>query len=332
MAFAIIAAPGASGSSLFSIIELFSIANQISSNTRTRQTTPLFNTTLCTLEGEAIFSSGISIAPEKSVTEIASADLLYIAPPGISSEKELTLHTAQWNNMVAWLQTEHTRFRTIASHCSGTFILAQAGLLTGGRATTAWWLCDMLVRNHPELEVDTDAIVLQSGKCCTAAGTSAYQDLGLELLRQLAGSDTSRLAAKYLMTDRQRRSQSSYRLDLPDRSNGSDLVPQARQWIKENLAHDFKIDDLASALEIRPRTLLRRFQQHTGGTPLALVQSMRMERSKILFETTDLPTDTIARRCGYRDESAFRRVFKRHCGLSPKEYRLRFRAKPDHSE
>lgn len=322
----IAAPPSAAGASLFGVIEFFAAANRII--TSTQQPISLFNLTLCSLGGEPIKSSeGIAIAVETALRDISKADLLYIAPPSISSRNELILHTRQWREIVAWLGSEHDRFETIASHCSGSFLLAQAGLLDGGCATTAWWLADLLATEHPEIQVDPDAIVVQSGKYITGAGTGAYQDLSLELLHQLAGPSVCRLTAKYLMADRQRRSQSAYRLDLPAKTDSHEFMSQARLWIKGNLANDFKIEDLANALNTHPRTLLRRFQQHAGSTPQALVQAMRIERGKVLFETTELAAHVIARRCGYQDESAFHRAFKKHCGLSPREYRLRFGSK-----
>lgn len=322
----ILATPNAAGASLFGVMELFSAANRIICSTG--QPSALFNTTLCSLAGTAITTSeGITISVKNAIEDTPRADLLYIAPPSISSDNELEQQSLQWHETVSWLASEHHRFDSIASHCCGSFLLAQCGLLDGGGATTAWWLSELLATRHPEISVDPNAIIVRSGKCITAAGTGAYQDMALDLLRQLAGTSISRLTAKYLMADRQRRSQSAYRLDLADHSQADALITQARVWIKKNLANDFKIDELASALHTSPRTLLRRFQEHSGNTPQALVQSMRIERSKVLFETTNLAVDAIARRCGYRDESAFRRVFKRYCGLSPREYRLRFSAK-----
>lgn len=326
---AILAAPNAAGTSLFGTMELFAIANRIIRSTGS--SAALFNTTLCSLGGASVKSlEGIEISIAGAIENIAQADLLYVAPPSIGSKDELALQRQHWADTATWLTSEHQRYHHIASHCCGSFLLAQAGLLAGGSATTAWWLSDLLAAEYPDIRVDHNAIVVQSGRCTTAAGTSAYQDMALGLVSQLASPSVGRLTSKYLMADRQRHSQSAYRLDLNDGNASDELVSQARVWIKKHLAIDFKIDDLARALAVSPRTLLRRFQQHAGYSPQTLVQTMRVERSKVLFETTDLPLADIARRCGYLDESAFRRVFQRYCGLSPKAYRLRFKGSCSH--
>jgi transcriptional regulator GlxA family with amidase domain len=325
---AILAAPNVAGSSLFGTAEFFAAANRIILSTS--QPAKQFNITLYSLDGAPVKSiEGVDIAVSAAIGSLPRADLLYLAPPSISSKQELTAQSHVWADTVSWLRSEHERYHTIASHCCGSFLLAQTGLLTGGRATTAWWLSELLAAEHPELEVDHDAIVVRSGKCVTAAGTGAYQDLALAMLREFAGTSVYRLTSKYLMADRQRRSQSAYRLTTESRSSQDELVIQARCWIKKHLSNDFKIGDLASALNASPRTLLRRVQQHTGGSLQALIQAMRIEHSKVLFETTALPLTNIARRCGYHDESAFRRVFKQFCAVSPNEYRLRFNPKHD---
>lgn len=324
---AILATPNAAGASLFGVMEVFAVANRVIRSTGAP--TALYRTTLCSIDGAPVKSlEGPEISGATAIKSIARADLLYLSPPSVSSKSELNVQRQHWTGIAAWLASEHHRYTGVASHCCGSFILAQAGLLADGHATTAWWLSDLLAAEYPDIQVDDAAIVVQSGKCTTAAGTSAYLDAALELLRQCAGASVARLTAKYLMTDRQRHNQSAYRLELPGGSTTDDLISHARLWIKRHLSTDFKIDELAKALAVSPRTLLRRFQQQTGASPQTLVQTMRVERSKILFETTDLPLADIAKRCGYLDESAFRRVFKRYCGMSPRDYRLRFRGHP----
>ncbi len=326
---AILAAPNVSAASLFGAAEMFAAANRVILSTA--QPTGLFNVSLCSMSGAPVMTSGgVVISIPTALENLQHADLLYIAPPSIHSKSELGQQTQAWAKVVAWLQSEHERYSCIASHCCGSFILAQSGLLGGGQATSAWWLNNVLAAEHPDIAVDPDAIVVRSDRYVTAAGTSAYQDLIIEFIREFAGPSVSRLTAKYWMTDRQRRSQSAYRLAADSGPGQDELAEQARRWIKKHLSTNFKIDDLAHALNTTPRTLLRRMQEHTGDSVQSLIQKIRIEHSKVLLETTDLKLQSIARRCGYLDESAFRRVFKRHCGMSAREFRLRFNAKRDY--
>lgn len=317
----LLATPMTAGASLFGMQELFASANRILASTASQAAN--FSVTLTSVTGDAIHSmEGTAIAVAAAIGDTKPGDLLYIAPPSIGSPEDLRQQRRLWRETVEYLAGNHGKHRFIASHCCGSFLLAEAGLLHGGEATTAWWLTDTLASEFPAITVQPDAIVVQSGRCYTAAATSAYLDLGLELLRELSGPAISRLVAKYLMADRQRHSQAPYRL-RPD--TGADpLVNRACQWMKRHLAEDFRIEDLARELGTSSRTLIRHFQLSSGQSPLAILQHLRIDKSKMLLETTGLGLNEVVRRCGYRDESAFRRIFTQHCGLSPREFRLRF--------
>jgi transcriptional regulator GlxA family with amidase domain len=126
-----------------------------------------------------------------------------------------------------------------------------------------------------------------------------------------------------MMMDNQRTSQAPYAI-LSEYQSQDPVVNKAEQWLRKNLHKEFKVEDIASHVAVSPRTLIRRFQNSLQESPQSLTQKLRIEKSKILLETTQLSLGEIIRRCGYQDESAFRRLFKRHCALSPREYRRRF--------
>ncbi len=322
---AVLALPNAAGASLFGVLEIFSTANRILHSTG-RQS-HLFNTVLCSIDGEAVTSSmATRLEVTASVKEINRPDLIYIAPPAISSSTELLAQQSGWGPILDWLRACHEGV-TLATHCSGSFVLANAGLLQGHRATTAWWLCDIMAQQYPDITVDRNALIVRSGRYLTAGGSSAYQDAALALIRALSDDSTARLTAKYWMADLNRLDQSAFRLESNRGGEALDLLKRARYWIKQHLASEISIADMAEALDTTPRSLLRHLRKEADCSPQTLIQSMRVARSKVLLETTDLAVSDIAQRCGYTDESAFRRVFQRHCGLSPHNYRTRFNAK-----
>ena len=171
--------------------------------------------------------------------------------------------------------------------------------------------------------LDADAICTQSHNIICGAGTTSYQDVCLAILEKFAGKHFARLVAKYMMVDNQRRSQAPYAI-LSLIESDDRVVNKAENWIRANLAKDFRIEDVASEVAVSPRTLIRRFQNTLGETPQTFTQKLRIEKCKTLLETTQLRFGEIVQRCGYNDESAFRRLFKRHCQLSPRDYRRRF--------
>ena len=231
-----------------------------------------------------------------------------------------------WGPILDWLPSCHNCV-SLATHCSGSFVLADAGLLQGHRATTAWWLSDILIEQYPDITVDRDALLVRSGRYLTAGGSSAYQDAALALIREFCDDSTARLTTKYWMADLNRLDQAAFRLEPNGGGEPQDLLKRTRHWIKQHLASEISIADMAEAMNTTPRSLLRHLRKEADCSPQALVQSVRVARSKVLLETTELAVSDIAQRCGYGDESAFRRVFRRHCGLSPRNYRARFNAK-----
>jgi transcriptional regulator GlxA family with amidase domain len=178
-------------------------------------------------------------------------------------------------------------------------------------------------KNYPRLTVDADAGCTQAGKFLCGAASFSFQDVSLAIIEKYAGKHFARLVAKYMMLDNQRQSQAPYAI-LTLFESSDPLVNKAEQWIRANLSRDFRIDEVASEVAVSPRTLIRRFQKSLGESPQSFTQKLRIEKCKALLETTQMSFSEIVLRCGYSDESAFRRLFKRLCDLSPREYRKRF--------
>ncbi|WP_269618118.1 GlxA family transcriptional regulator [Zhongshania sp. BJYM1] len=319
----ILAVDGAMAGGLVGTRDLFMVANMIAKNTA-KSAAPLFDVRFVSLDGRSIeCANGCRMDVDGSVEEVRSGDTLFSPGFMIPKAASVSENILRWGEHVDWLREYGRDLELIATNCSGSFALAEAGLLEGGRATTAWWLQSEMQRRYPTIQVDTDAICVYSGNVLSGAGSSSFFDVGLSVIEKYAGKPFARLLAKYMMLDSQRHTQAPYAiLSLFDSSD--DLVNKSEQWIRSNLARDFKIEDLAASMAVSPRTLIRRFQSAIGESPQGLTQKLRIERSKILLETTQLRFSEIVQRCGYQDESAFRRLFKRYCQMTPREYRQRF--------
>lgn len=319
----VIALPYSSGTSIMGVVDVFSIANIISARINESEE-PLFRIRVISADGEPVTcSNGHRISADGCLQDIEPDDLVFVSAFMVAGRRELERAVKSWQPVLPWLAEQGPNQALIATNCSGSFLLAEAGLLDGKVATTAWWLLKPFRERYPKVILDRDTICTRSGNMLLGAGTTSYHDVCLAMLEQYAGKHFARLAAKYLMVDNQRRSQAPYAI-LSLNDSDDKVVNRAEAWIRTNLSRDFKIEQVAEAVAVSPRTLIRRFQTALGETPQSFTQILRIEKCKVLLETTQLSFSEIVQRCGYNDESAFRRLFKRHCQLSPRDYRRRF--------
>lgn len=319
----IVALNNASGASVMGVIDLFGIANRISHRINETEE-PLFKLRIMSVDGTAVrCSNGYSIPADGRLEDIEATDIVYLCAFAIATRQEVNAMLEYTEVLTPWLSQQGPRQATLATSCSGSFPLAQAGLLNGKQATTAWWLSKYFTEHFPKVHFDPDAICSVADNILCGAGTTSYQDVCLAIVERYAGKHFARLTAKYLMIDNQRRSQTPYAI-LSLIENDDRVVAKAEGWIRNNLARDFRIDEVADFVAVSPRTLIRRFQNSLSETPQSFTQKLRIEKCKTLLETTQLRFGEIVQRCGYNDESAFRRLFKRHCQLSPRDYRRRF--------
>lgn len=319
----VIALPYASGTSIMGVVDIFNIANRISARINETET-PIFDVRVISADGQPVeCSNGHTISVDGSLEDVEPADLLFLAAFTLGGRREVGEAIESWRTVLPWFQEHAPDQALIATSCSGSFLLAEAGLLKGKQATTAWWLSKIFEERYPEVQFDRDAICTRTGNVLVGAGTTSYHDVCLAVIEQYAGKHFARLTAKYLMVDNQRRSQAPYAI-LSLIESEDKVVAKAEAWIRANLTKDFRIEQVAEAASVSPRTLIRRFQAALGETPQGFTQMLRIEKCKVLLETTQLGFSEIVQRCGYNDESAFRRLFKRHCQLSPTDYRRRF--------
>ena len=319
----VLALPKSSGTTIMGVVDIFKIANRISERINELDE-PLFRYRIISIDGQPVVcSNGYTLSVDGDINAIEPGDILFIAAFNVATGEDLQRVIGHWQPVLPWLKRHGAQQALIATNCSGSFLLAEAGLLNAKPATTSWWLTKLFARRYPDVILDVDAICTQSDNIICGAGTSSYQDVCLAVLEKFAGKHFARLAAKYLMVDNQRRSQAPYAI-LSLIESDDKVVNKAESWIRANLGNDFRIEDVAAQVAVSPRTLIRRFQSTLGETPQAFTQKLRIEKCKVLLETTQLRFGEIVQRCGYQDESAFRRLFKRHCRLSPRDYRRRF--------
>lgn len=207
---------------------------------------------------------------------------------------------------------------TIAAACTGTFLLAEAGILDGKVSTTSWWLGPFFRSRYPAIELDDSRMLISSGNVITAGAALAHFDLALWIIRRSSPSVAS-LAARYLIAE-PGFSQSKY--VIPNHLAINDpLVERFDAWARTNLSSGLSLQAAAKAIGASPRTLARRTKHVLGKTPLAHIQSLRIERAVHLLQTTKDSTETIATTVGYKDSVTLRTLLRRKLGRSAGDIR-----------
>ncbi|WP_263169295.1 GlxA family transcriptional regulator [Streptomyces sp. SCSIO ZS0520] len=217
----------------------------------------------------------------------------------------------------------------IASICSGTFVLAAAGLLDGLRATTHWLAAAELAAAHPRIEVDPEVLYVDNGQFLTSAGAAAGLDLCLHMIRRDYGSAVAADAARLSVMPLEReggQAQFIVRPPYPPVPRGAALEPLLG-WLEENLGRELTLAEIADRAGTSTRTLMRRFREQTGTTPLQWLHRARVRQAQHLLETTEHPVERIGAQVGFGSANAFRERFRRTTGVSPLSYRRSFRGR-----
>lgn len=244
-----------------------------------------------------------------------------ILPPTLGEP----LSAEEASRYAQWLRRQHAAGVVLGSVCAGAFVLGETGLLDGRSVTTHWSFDETFRSRFPGARLDTDRLVIEDGDIITAGGAMAWVDLGLKLVDRFLGPTVMLETARVLLVDPPGREQSYYSAFSPRLSHGDSAVLKVQHWLQATEAKETDLARLAAEAGLEERTLLRRFQKATGFTTGEYVQRLRTGRARELLQFGDLPVDAVAWEVGYSDVSAFRKVFSRIVGLTPGEYRRRFR-------
>jgi transcriptional regulator GlxA family with amidase domain len=227
--------------------------------------------------------------------------------------------------LISWLRLAAKRSRRTASVCTGAFLLARAGILEGRKATTHWTACGALGRTYPTIDVDPDPIFIRDGNVYTSAGVTAGIDLALALVEDDLGADTAlEVARSLVLFIRRPGGQAQFSRGLAGQSASRPGIRQLQSWILDNLDHDLSVAALAERAFMSQRNFARVFTAEVGVTPAAYIEGVRLERARVLLETTDRQLEEIAQQCGFGTVETLRRAFGRRLHVSPSDYRRRF--------
>jgi len=307
-------------SGISGIIDALSIANTFWQYLEGNPT-PLFTTRIVTPDGKPVTTNGrIVLTPDHSMEDIQTTDMIII--PAFFMPHDLT--GARTDLTCDWLRHHYSNGTKLTSTCTGTFLLARAGLLDGKIATTNWLFAGLFKKRFPDVDLRVDRIFTEdSGIYCTGAAT-AFMDLCLHFIEIYGSARLARRCSKSLLVDHERTDQTPYMVHDFGKNHSDDTILKSQQIMEENFAEKISIDTLSKDAGLSPRHFKRRFKKATGENPLTYLQLLRIETAKRELETTQKPVTEITWGVGYEDINSFRKLFRKHTGMSPKEYRNRF--------
>ncbi|HEY4212702.1 MAG TPA: helix-turn-helix domain-containing protein [Steroidobacteraceae bacterium] len=321
--FAVVAVDGTLSATVFGPIELVQVCAKLQA--RMPELEPCEITCeILSPDGEPFLStSGYRLPVDGGLKELTRSTVIFLPgfglPPPERIPELLERHTA----LGAWLKRQHQAGCTIVANCSGSFLLAEHGLLRRGKATTYWGYASLFRERYPDIDLDPDMTLVEDERVLTVGGQICGLDAILAIIERSVGQEFVRLCTKLLVMESRPPSQLRYEKRQAAVHNDP-LVDKAVNWIRGHLHGRLTMNDLLRQVPTSRRSLSRRFKQETGEAVQTFIQRLRIDRAKLLLETSSLPVDQIVKRVGYHDASALTRQFKVHTKLTPNQYRQRY--------
>ncbi|PPK63623.1 GlxA family transcriptional regulator [Actinokineospora auranticolor] len=293
-------------------------------NTRLERTghAPGYDVVTASLGGMPVTAAnGLRLLPDRDLAIAPRPDVL-VVPGGIIPDPE---HSDEHARLIRWLAAHAPGVPRLVSVCTGAFLLADAGLLAGRRATTHWAYCAQLARRHPDIAVDPEPIFVRDGHVATSAGVTAGIDLALALVEDDHGRDVALAIARHLVVFLRRPGdQAQFSAHLAAQVATRQPLRELQSWIAEHPDADLSVPALAGRCGLSPRHFARAFAREVGVAPGRYVDQVRLEAARLRLQDSADSVERVARACGYGSTEAMRRAFQRALSVGPAEYRRRF--------
>lgn len=318
---AVLAYAGCMATEIFAVADVLLIATHVARGLR-KIAFPPFDIQVVGLDRRSVtVAGGFSIGVQKPA---GVYDLLIVPGLEIRRLDEWDTRLAPLKRELAFIRKRFSSGTPVASICIGTFLLGEAGLLDGRKATTAWLCAAELAARYPAAGLRADAVLVEDGAVTTTGAVSSAFDLAIHLVKKTLGAEVASATARLALLSQPRASQAPF----VDRAlMGPPRLPSfahsVAQWLGARLTETYDLERLAQAFHVSTRTLLRRVKAQTGGSPLALLQQARVDKAKQLLSDSAWSIAQITEAVGYADVPTFSRLFASRVGETPARYRRR---------
>lgn len=262
----------------------------------------------------------MTLNAHQAIEDVSNTDILLIPTIGGSIHKVLEQHQALLPHLLRISQTGCD----VASNCSGAFLLAKAGLLDDHTATTHWGYASLFANMFPRVNLQINQMITQSGRVHCAGGGVAFHHLCLLLIERYCGRDVANQVAKAHVIDVHRSNQSGFANLRLLRQHQQPHVNKVQEYVEDHYYSALKVSELADMVNITTRTLNRQFQKCVNMRPIEYIQTIRIEQAKRMLEGGHKHTQTLALKVGYEDAASFAKLFKKHTGFTPAQYKAKF--------
>lgn len=312
----ILALENSLGSSITIPLEMLSAANDIA---RARKQKHKMNQIeILGVEATALqLSGGLGIRCSHSIAEVATTDLIFV--PGIWGNPQAAL--LRHPDMLRWLKHQYAQGATICSITTGSYFLAEAGLLNGRPATTHWRFFDHFQKRYPAIKLQRKRFITGTDRLYCTGSVNAARDLMLHFIELLYDKAITSEVSRHFTHELKRSYESLLLSQDPQRIHHDELIIKVQEWLQLNFHTPVEVIQVAAQFGISVRSLNRRFKQATNTTPLHYLQEIRIEQAKELLKQSNLVVSEVADQVGYHDVSHFCEIFKKNTAVTPNAYR-----------
>jgi len=303
-------------------IEVFHSAGRLWHQLRGEAEQPRFRVQVASVDGKGVTGScALEIMPQLAMSDIERADIIVVSASGTDLKERIAQHPT----VMPFLKEWHARGAYIAGSCTGVVFLAEAGLLDGRRATTHWAIAQQVRELYPKVIWRPEEFVTEDNALLCSGGVYSAIDLALYMVAKFCGHEIALQCSRALLVSMPRHScQSGYAVLPLGRQHSDDKIREVEEHVRQHFHRDLSIEELSRRVGMGQRNFIRRFKAATGEVPGAYIQALRVAAAKEMLERGATSIQRVCGKIGYGDIAFFRRLFKRHTGMTPGEYRARF--------
>jgi transcriptional regulator GlxA family with amidase domain len=312
---------GGSCSTLSQPLEIFSYALS-RPNVADEKGKPPYRFHVATPEDQPLDRVGFfRVEPTISISDHPSPDLIFLTSMSLEIEKSL----GESKSIIKWIKSANKKGSIIAAVCPSQAALAEAGLLKGRKSAVHWSLLESFKQKWPDVNWQTNGVVIDEDRIITCCGGTAATDLSLYLIHKMFGEEIAIDCARWFVADMPRTRLKTPAPIFEAPALKDDDMKSLQDWLHTHFSEDIKLSALAEQFNMTQRTFYRHFQKHFGDTPRVYLQKLRIASARKLLESDNFTIDEISRKVGYDDVLFFRRLFKRFTNMTPNEFREKYK-------